>query len=345
MDKSAIFDKKNVLVTGGAGFIGSHLCDELLKTSKVICVDNFITGDEKNIDHLLSEPNFEFVNHDISLPMQLEDLPELEKFRIKFQGIQEVYHLACPTSPLDFQNNIIKTLDTVSLGTKNTLEIALNYKAKFMLFSSSVVYGPRSDDKVRIDESNIGQVDFLSSRSSYDEGKRFSETMTINYRRFYNMDAKIIRLFRTYGPRMELDKGNMIPDFVSNALDNKDLVIFGDENFMTSLCYVGDAIDAAIKLMDGDLSGPYNIGSDVDARLSDVAQKIIEMTGSKSKIKFADKIEFMTPLCLPSIKKIREDLGWMPVVTLNKGLEKTIDDLRASKGLVDINERIRKGAF
>lgn len=336
MSKRAIFDKKNVLITGGAGFIGSHLCDELLQTCKVICLDNFLTGDEKNIDHLLSDPNFEFIKHDINQPIDLESMPELQKFKIEFQGIQEIYHLACPTSPKRFDENKIANLMVNSVGIKNVLDLAVKYNAKFMHFSSSVVYGPRRSENKRIAEDDLGVVDMLSPRSSYDEGKRFAETMVKNYRDVYGIDAKIIRLFRTYGPRMKLNEGNMIPDFISNALDNKDLVIFGDETFSSAFCYISDAIDAALKMMETNFSGPTNIGSDVDVSVTGIAKKIIETTNSKSKIVYQEKMLFLSSLCLPDITKARNELGWMPVVILNKGLEKTIDDLRASKSLLGV---------
>ncbi len=333
MTKRAIFDKKNVLVTGGAGFVGSHLCDELIKTRKVICLDNFSTGDERNIDHLLADSDFAFIKHDISEPINLEELPELQKFKIQFQGIQEIYNLACPASPIHFEKNIISTVLANSYGVKNALDLAKKYEAKFLHFSSSVVYGARRNDNPKIREEDLGIVDFLSDRSSYDEGKRFAETMVANYRKFYNIDAKIARLFRVYGPRMKLDEGLMIPDFISNALENKDLVILGDKDFYSSFCYVSDIVDASIKVMESESAGPINVGSDVDVKVADVAQKIISMLNSKSKITYAEKLLFMTPLCLPNITKAREELGWMPVMTLEKGLEKTINDLRASKGL------------
>ena len=340
MPKKVIFDKKNVLVTGGAGFIGSHLCDELIKTCKVICIDNFSTGNEKNIDHLLAESNFVFLRHDITEPIDLENLPELQKFKIQFQGLQEIYHLACPTSPINFEKNKIATLLANSYGMKNTLDLAVRHKAKFLHFSSSVVYGPRREGNKKVTEGEIGQVDFLSERSSYDEGKRFAETMAFNYRQARNIDAKIFRIFRVYGPRMKLDEGLMIPDFISNALDNKDLVILGDKDFSSSFCYVSDVVDASLKIMETDLTGPLNIGSDVDVNVTDVARKIISALGSKSKITYADKLLFMTPLCLPDIAKARNELAWMPIVTLEKGLEKTIEDLRASKMLKGLGRGI-----
>lgn len=333
MSKRAIFDKKNVLVIGGAGFIGSHLCDRLIENSKVICLDNFSTGDERNIDHLLQDPNFEFIKHDITEPIALEKLPELQKFKIEFQGLQEIYNLACPTSPKDFEKNKIATILASSYGLKNALDLAGRYQAKIMHFSSSVVYGPRYDGRGKIKESDIGQVDFLSPRSSYDEGKRFAETMIENYRQVYGLDSRVIRLFRVYGPRMKLNEGNLIPDFINSALENSALVIPGDKNFSTSLCYISDCLDACLKLIDSNILEPVNIGSDVDANLAKVCQTIIKILNSKSKIEYADKHLFISELGLPDITKAREELGWMPIVTLENGLKKTIDDLRASKGL------------
>ena len=333
MQKQVIFDKKNVLVTGGAGFIGSHLCDELVKESKVICVDNFLTGVERNIDHLLANPNFVFVNHDITEFMDLKKLPSLQKFKIGFQGIQEIYHLACPTSPLNFEKNIEATLMANSIGVKNVMELARDFESKIVHFSSSVVYGPRRDSDDRIKESDLGQVDQLSLRSSYDEGKRFAESLVVNYANIYKLDAKIFRVFRTFGPRMKLKDAQMIPDFVYNALENKDLVVIGGKNFRTSVCYVRDIVSAAIMLMEADVEGPVNVGSDVDINMSDLAQKIIDLTKSQSKIIHSSSILFMTPLPLPDISKAGSELGWIPVVTLENGLKETIHDLMASKGL------------
>ncbi|MFH1427602.1 MAG: NAD-dependent epimerase/dehydratase family protein [Patescibacteria group bacterium] len=338
MSRRAIFDKKNILVTGGAGFIGSHLCDELIKENKVICLDNFLTGDEMNIDHLLSEPNFVFINHDITKPITLEKLPELQKFKIQFQGLQEIYHLACPMSPKDFENNRLATLLANSYGTKNALDLAVKYKAKFMHFSSSVVYGPRQEKGEKIKEDNIGAVDILSPRSSYDEGKRYAETMVINYQKVYQIDLKIARLFRIYGPRMKLNDEQMIPDFIRDALDNKDLIIFGDKNFSSSFCYIKDCLDAIIKMMESEFLEPINIGSDVDINFTDLANKIINIIKSNSKIVYSKERLFMTPLGLPDLTKARNKLGWMPIVTLEKGLEKTINDLRASKGLRGVKQ-------
>jgi UDP-glucuronate decarboxylase len=333
MSKHAIFEKKNVLVIGGAGFIGSHLCDELIKTCKVICLDNFSTGSERNIDHLLAEPDFSFLRHDMSEPIDLESEQSLQKFKIQFQGIQEIYNLACPTSPRKFKENMESTLLANSFAVKNALDLAKKYDAKFMHFSSSVVYGPRRTLNGKIKEDDIGQVDCLSDRACYDEGKRFAETFVRTYRDVHNINAKIIRLFRTYGPRMPLDDDQMIPDFVVNALDGKDLVVYGNESFSSSFCYVSDVLDAALKMMDSESYGPINVGSDVDIPIAKIAQKIIELTGSSSRIIFSDPAFFMSELPLPDITKASDDLGWLPIMTLENGLKKSIDDLRASKGL------------
>lgn len=333
MAKRAIFDKKNVLVAGGAGFLGSHLCDRLLESGKVICLDDFSTGDERNIDHLLANPDFEFIKHDITEPIELEKMPELQKFKIEFQGIQEIYNLACPNSPKDFSKNRIATIMASSAGVKNMLDLAVRHQAKILQFSSSAVYGPRPSEQVKIKESDLGKVDFLSDRSSYDEGKRFSETMVENYRQVYGLDAKIARLFRIYGPRMKLNQGNLIPDFIYSALENSPLSIPGDKNFSTALCYVSDCLDACQKLMDSDINQPVNIGSDVDVSLTKVCGLIIKIIESKSEIKYGERDMSIAELALPDISKAKEELGWLPVVTLENGLEKTIDDLRANKGL------------
>jgi len=216
MPKQVIFDKKNVLVAGGAGFIGSHLCDELVKTDKVICVDDFLSGSEHNIDHLLANPNFIFIHHDLSQPLDLSQSADLKKFKIEFQGVQEIYNLACPMSPRRFLENRLATLLANSYAVKNLLDLAVKYSAKFMQFSSSVVYGPRQEATTgrKLRESDLGLVDQLSERGSYDEGKRFAETLVANYRSLYNVDARLLRLFRVYGPRMEADDDQMIPDFI-----------------------------------------------------------------------------------------------------------------------------------
>jgi len=330
-----IFEKKNILVTGGAGFIGSHLCEKLIKTSRVICLDNFSTSTVSNIDFLLQHPDFTFVKHDICDPIDLESLPELERFKIKFQGIQEIYHLACPTSAKGFDKFKMATLKANSIGMKNILDLAVKYKSKLVHASSSVVYGPRSPEKLFFSEDDVGSVNHLTPRGCYDEGKRFAETMVNTYREVYGLDAKIARIFRTYGPRERLFDGEMVPDFIIDAIDNKDLIIYGDENFSTALCYVDDIVSGLMKLMSAPADVKLvNLGSNEDLRLVDVANKIIQMTGSESKIVFADPLLFMTPLGLPDVSRAREILGWVPLVRLEDGLQKTIDYTQAYKPLL-----------
>ncbi|MBL7022288.1 GDP-mannose 4,6-dehydratase [Patescibacteria group bacterium] len=332
--KKVIFDKKNIVVFGGAGFVGSHLCEQLVKTSKVICVDNFSTGTVDNIRMLMQNDNFKFVRHDISQPIDLKTMAELADFKIEWQGIQEVYNFACPTSAKNFDDLVINTLDANSLAIKNILEIAKEYEAKLLHLSSAVVYGPRQSGNALIKEEDQGIVDFTTPRACYDEGKRFAETMCTTYRDHYDLPVKIARTFRIYGPKMLLNDGQMIPDFIVNALEGKDLTIYGDENFTTTLLFVDDAVDALIKIMESDKNEVYNVGSDVDYKLADVAQKIMDMTASKSKIVHKEPLMFMTELGKPDISKAKKHLGWFPVSTLDIGLQKTIEFARANKRLL-----------
>jgi len=325
--------RKNILVLGGAGFIGSHLCQELLKDSQVICVDNFISSTVENIRFLLQSPNFEFIKYDINQPLLLEELPELKKFNLKVQGIQEIYNLACPTSPKNFDNYVIETVLTNSQGVKNILDLVLKYDAKFLHLSSAVVYGPSAEGGY-FTETDFGSVNFLSPRACYDEGKRFAETMITTYSSFYKKNFKIARIFRTYGPNMMLNDGQMLPDFIFNALEGADLVIYGDENFQTSLCYVGDIVQGLIKFMESNVDGVINFGSSDSLSLTKVAKQIIELTDSRSKIVYKPPLLFMTPLGLPDTTLAKEKLGWFPLVKLEDGLRKTLDYTKANKQLL-----------
>lgn len=326
-------DRKNILVAGGAGFIGSHLCEELVKENNVICVDNFSTSDVENIRFLLASPNFAFIKHDICQPLNLEDFTELAKFNVKVFGVNEIYHLACPTSARQFDSLVMATLLTNSLGTKNVLDLAVKYKAQVVYASSAVVYGPRTSNNY-VSEEFFGAPDMLSPRACYDEGKRFSETMVATYNNFHHTNFKIARLFRVYGPRLMLNDGQMISDFILNALDNRELTIFGDENFSTSLLYVADAVDGLIKLMSSDHQGAINLGSEVDVLLKDVARRIIVMSDSKSQVIYKPSLPFITALPLPDISKAKSILGWYPLTTLEKGLNSTLEYTRANKELL-----------
>lgn len=282
-----IFEKKNVVVTGGAGFIGSHLCEYLLKTAKVICLDDFSNSNPQNIKHLLQYPDFEFIKVDVNKPLDLESFDELEKFKIKFQGVQEIYHLACPTSPKDFEKLKMKSLWANSLSMLSTLDLAVKYHAKYVFASSSVVYGNATEKGESFSESYQGVVDHLSPRSCYDEGKRFAETCVETYRQVYGLDAKIARVFTTYGPHMKLFIGSLIPDFIISAIDGKDLVVYGDETLSMSLCYVSDMVDGIHRLMTADPEVKIvNLGDDQAIKIVDVANMIIQMTNSSYKVVF-----------------------------------------------------------
>ncbi|MEK7680676.1 MAG: NAD-dependent epimerase/dehydratase family protein [Patescibacteria group bacterium] len=332
MTDTPIFEKKNVLVTGGAGFIGTHLCERLLKEAKVICLDDFSNSHATNIQHLLQYPDFEFIKYDANQPIDLNKFGELEKFRVKFQGVQEIYHLACPTSPLDFEKLKMKSLWANSSAMINTLDLAVKYRAKYIFTSSSVIYGNATDQKQIFKEGDQGIVDHLSPRACYDEGKRFAETCVETYRQVYGVDAKIARVFTTYGPRMKLFEGQMIPDFIINALNGKDIIIYGDESFSTSLCYVTDIVDGLVRLMS---SAPdtkiVNLGDDRIVKMADVAKMIVKMTSSSSKIVFEKSLLFLTRKGAPDLVYVKGALGWMPLVRLEDGLEKTIDYTIANK--------------
>lgn len=335
MPAETFFERKNVIVTGGAGFIGSHLCERLLKDSHVICIDNFITSSVSNIDHLLQDPNFEFINHDIIKPIDLSTLPELERFKIRFQGIQEIYHLACPISKRHFDDFKIATVLTNSVGVKNVLDLAVQYHAKMLYASSSVLYGQRTAGHAMYAETDECHIDHLTSRGAYDEGKRFSEAIMQTYADVYGLDVKIARIFRTYGPRMKIFDGNLIPDMVLSALDGKDIVIAGDEETRTSLCFVTDIVDGLARLMHTPVDVTLvNLGSDEELRLVAVAQKILELTASPSRVRFEAPYAHYVEAGLPNTTRAREILGWIPLVRLDDGLRRMIDFAKSHRQLV-----------
>lgn len=320
-----IFEKKNVIVTGGAGFIGSHLCERLLKEANVICIDNFSNSHPSAISHLLQYPDFEFINYDVNKPIDLDAYDELDKFKVKFQGIQEIYHLACPTNPKDFEKLKLSSLWANSSAMINTLDLAVKYHARYLFSSSAVVYGNDQSGQ-GFKESDLGVVDHLSARACYDEGKRFAETCVETYRQVHGLDVKIARVFTTYGPRMRLFEKQLIPDFIINALDGKNLVIYGDENFSTSLCYISDMIDGLVRLMGSDPEVKVmNLGGDQAIKYADVAKQIIEFTHSRSQLLFEKPLLFLSQKGVPDISYATDVLGWFPLVRLEDGLKKTID--------------------
>ena len=330
--KRAIFDKKNVLVVGGAGFIGSHLCDELLKNEKVICIDNFLTGRESNIEHLLQNPNFKFINHDIINPIDLEKLPELANFRVEFQGLQEIYFLASPTSPRDYTKYPIETLLVNSVGLRNCLDLAVKYKSQFLYASSPAVYGSTSTAKP-VKEDYIGTVDHLSPRACYAEAKRFGETLVNNYRLVNDLDTKIVRVFNCYGPRMRLDDGRMIPEIVAAAVEARDVTIYGSADSIGSYFYISDLIRGLIKMMESGEVGPINLSSEWKTKFSEVVDRAMSITGSKSAVKYQKAENHMSEQFLGDITLAKEELGWFPIILLEDGLSKTIDYLKAQEGV------------
>ena len=335
MVKRVIFDKKNILVTGGAGFLGSHLCDRLIKGNRVICLDNFITSQEENINHLLANPDFEFIRHDLTEPINLEEMPELKDFKIAFQGVQEIYHLACPASPRDYEKYPVETLLANAYATRNALEIAKKYQSKFILFSSSTIYGEVLDLKnVYINEEYWGYVNPVGEKSCYDEGKRFAESLVVNYQKKYDLDVRLARVFNTYGPRMRLDDGRMIPNLISQAINNEPVEIYGDIDKMNSFCYADDLLEGVLRLAKSKYTGPVNLGNPDGANLRAVAQKIIDLSRSSSKLvikKEGIESKYSIKQSLPDISKAREKLGWFPMITLDKGLAKTIEFMQGLK--------------
>ncbi|MDD5342176.1 MAG: GDP-mannose 4,6-dehydratase [Patescibacteria group bacterium] len=339
MAVSELIQKKNILVTGGAGFIGSHLCDALIKEGNIICLDNFISGNIENIQHLLHLPNFEFVKHDLIEPPDLEAYPGLKKFKIPFHGIQEIYHLACPTSNYEKLEHQIATVLTNGLGTKNALDLAVKYHARFLFSSCSAVYGWPIDKEGKVyKEDYWGFVDHLGNRGCYDEGKRYAETLVKIYREEYNIDARIMRLFQTYGPRMNLKDNRMIPRLISKAIMNQPMVVYAEPTAKTAICYITDVIEAILKIMKSEIAGPINIGSTTTITLKEIAEKIRELAGSKSEISFEKDSPYAHYRGIPDISLAKNKIGWFPVVPIEEGLKYTIDDMKGSKviGLEDI---------
>jgi UDP-glucuronate decarboxylase len=339
IEQTPIFEKKNVIVTGGAGFLGSHLCERLLREAKVICMDDLSNSSIQNIQHLLQYPDFEFIKVDITKPIDLDEYPELDKFKVKFQGVQEIYHLACPTSPKNFESKKMHSLWANSSGMIATLDLAVKYRAKYVFASSSVVYGKPQGVGTIFSEDHEGVVSHLTPRACYDEGKRFAETCVSTYRQVYGVDAKIARVFTTYGPRMKLRDGLLVPDFIIDALEGKNLVIYGDGNMVQSLCYVTDMVDGMIRLMHSGIeTWITNLGHDQPLRMIDVANLILQMTGSSSQVSFEEQLEFLTAKAMPDLRRAKEELRWIPLIRLEDGLKKTIDYTVANKEVLSMQQ-------
>jgi UDP-glucuronate decarboxylase len=307
---------KRILVTGGAGFLGSHLCENLLKQGfEVLCVDNFYTGCRANIAHLVSNPMFEILRHDICFPLYVE--------------VDEIYNLACPASPVHYQFDPVQTTKTSVHGVINMLGLAKRIKARILQASTSEVYGDPSVHPQK--ESYWGNVNPIGLRSCYDEGKRCAETLFFDYYRQHHLRIKVARIFNTYGPRMHPHDGRVISNFIMQALQNQDITLYGDGSQTRSFCYVDDLIEGLIKLMNSndDFTGPVNLGSPDEITMLKLAQRIIELTASKSEIVYHPLPEDDPHQRQPDTSLAEEKLGWEPKTKLENGLKKTIEYFRA----------------
>ena len=304
--------KKKVLVTGGAGFVGSHLCDRLLKEgNEVVCLDNYFTGQKQNIVHLLNNPFFELIRHDVTMPFFIE--------------VDEIYNLACPASPIHYQYNAIKTMKTSVMGAINMLGLAKRIKAKILQASTSEVYG---DPQVHPQtESYWGHVNPIGERSCYDEGKRSAETLFVNYHKQNNVRIKIIRIFNTFGPRMHPHDGRVVSNFIVQALKNEDITIYGDGQQTRSFQYVDDLIEGMVRMMASreDFTGPVNIGNPNEFTILQLAEQVIDLTNSKSKIVRMPLPPDDPTQRQPNISLAKKELDWEPKIQLKEGLLKTIE--------------------
>ena len=309
-----MFIMKTILISGGAGFLGSHLCERLLlEGNKIICVDNFLTSKKENIAHLLDNQNFKFIEHDIINPLFIDE------------PIDEIYNLACPASPIHYQKNAIRTIKANTIGMINVLGLARAKNAKILQASTSEVYG---DPEVHPQtEEYRGNVNPDGPRACYDEGKRCAETLCFDYWRTHNLKIKIVRIFNTYGPTMAADDGRVVSNFIVQALKNVDITIYGDGSQTRSFCYVSELVDGFIKMMNTDesVTGPINLGNPVEFTVLELAQKIIDLTGSKSKIIYQDLPVDDPTQRKPDITKAKNILGWEPKINLEDGLLKTIE--------------------
>ena len=304
---------KRILVTGGAGFIGSNLCERLLERGDyVICLDNFFTGSRQNVENLLGSLNFELVEHDVVEPF--------------YTDVDEIYNLACPASPPHYQYDSVKTLKTSVLGIINMLELAKKCGAKILQASTSEVYGnPLVHPQ---DESYWGNVNPIGVRSCYDEGKRAAETLMMDYRRQYSVDTKIVRIFNTYGPKMSPDDGRVVSNFVMQTLRGEDITVYGDGMQTRSFCYVDDLVEGLVRMMSSDEVGPVNLGNPSERTVLDFAKLVVELTGAKSKIVFKPLPSDDPVKRQPNIELAKAKLGWEPRVDIKDGLRKTIEYFR-----------------
>lgn len=303
--------KKRILVTGGAGFLGSHLCERLLNEgNEVLCLDNFFTGQKKNIAPLMANPDFELVRHDVSVPY--------------WTDVDEIYNLACPASPVHYQFDPVQTTRTSVLGAMNLLELAKRTKAKIFQASTSEVYG--DPDVHPQPEGYWGKVNPIGIRSCYDEGKRCAETLFFDYHRQYGVEIKVVRIFNTYGPRMHPEDGRVVSNFIVQALKGQNLTIFGEGQQTRSFCYADDLIEGFVRLMatPNGFTGPVNIGNPGEFTMLELAEKVLRLTGSKSKLTFQPLPQDDPKQRRPDISVAQKELGWNPIIDLEEGLKRTI---------------------
>jgi UDP-glucuronate decarboxylase len=309
---------RRVLVTGGAGFLGSHLCERLLSDGHdVLCVDNFFTGTRENIKHLLREPHFEILRHDVTFPLYVE--------------VDEIYNLACPASPIHYQRDPVQTTKTSVHGAINMLGLAKRLKASILQASTSEIYG---DPEVSPQEEGYwGRVNPIGVRSCYDEGKRCAETLFFDYWRQHRLEIKVVRIFNTYGPRMHPRDGRVVSNFIVQALSDEDITIYGDGSQTRCFCYVDDLIDAMVKIMrtPADFTGPVNVGNPVEMTMRELAEKIVRMTGSRSKLVFRPLPPDDPRQRRPDISLARKMLQWEPRTNLDDGLDRTIAYFRRTQ--------------
>ena len=303
-----------ILVTGGAGFLGSHLCERLLESNfEVVCLDNFFTGTRRNIERLLGNPRFELVRHDVTQPMVIE--------------VDQIFHLACPASPIHYQKNPVRTIRTAVQGTLHMLDMAREVRARLLIASTSEVYGDPRVHPQR--EEYWGNVNPIGPRACYDEGKRCAEALTVSYARQYGVETRIARIFNTYGPRMHENDGRVISNFVVQALKDQPITVYGDGSQTRSFCYVNDLVEAFIRLMALDHDpGPVNLGNPDELTIKQVAERVVALTKSGSKIHY-EPLPVDDPIRRkPDIGRAREVLGWSPKIDLDDGIRRTVDYFR-----------------
>jgi len=336
-----IAERTNVLVIGGAGFLGSHLCEYLLEKHNVICVDTYFSGKEQNIDQILANPHFEFIRHDIREPLDFKQFKGLERFRVAHIGVQYIYYLATSVSPSVYLKNPVDVSMTCSAGTRNVLDLAVEWRARLLFLSNAVLYGNGSGGPISEDHS--GELDWRASEEWYPSALRFGESLVEMYRATYSVDVKIARLFNTYGPKMHFDDGRFIPELIRAHLQNEEIII--DERFTQASClYVSDAVDALEKIMLSEKGVVYNLGSPSSYPVDEIIATIARLTGTQSRVRRGGldstglrvQYAWMQYARTPNMALLRDAAAWFPVVLLEEGLKNTIDYMKALRGIRQI---------